>query len=579
MDPVIAPLKTRVEHLPESIGVCLSGGGFRAAAFHLGTLAYLHRVGLLPNVKLISTVSGGTFTGAKYAVSLVNHQPFDAFFRDYYTELSEPRIFTEALRLLSSETPLPVPSKRKKLITCAAQSYSTTLFARDPKNRTDPKPYLLGDLYDGTTAPLTEICFNSTDFRRGLAFRFQGSATGKNGNGPAEIDRSSARLLRLGDIVAASSCFPGGFEPLEFPNDFAWPGDSVPAVVKQKFDDEPTALMDGGVYDNQGLESLLLADDRQRSHHPASDLFIISDTDRKSQDLYNLPASLRDQTKSPWLKLLLKLNPPLWTLDLGTGLLHVLCALTFLTVTANLCARGWRGESLLTSSVLLMSIVPLLLALFASMAAGAVRSFFKGTLLPLVPELGSDSWQLLQHVRLSPLLDMLNARLTSMMALTMDVFMKRIRSVGFDGAFKDEKLAGRLMPNYIYHLSDEHGKDFFQKPDKLIEGRDNAPPELLAYLKTIPQPSALVENLSRDASQVGTKLWFDGADEQALLVAAGQVTTCFNLMKFVARTRKFDPATNTFTGLSGALWDLLLKDWRAFQTDPRLALRELRHVE
>ena len=57
--------------LPSSIGICLSGGGYRAAAFHLGALAYLDHAGLATKLRAISTVSGGTFTGARYALSCV----------------------------------------------------------------------------------------------------------------------------------------------------------------------------------------------------------------------------------------------------------------------------------------------------------------------------------------------------------------------------------------------------------------------------------------------------------------------------------------------------------------------------
>src|SRR5207247_438457 len=50
------------------IALSLSGGGYRAAAFHLGTLDLLHRLQLLRDVTMLSTVSGGTFTGAYYAL-------------------------------------------------------------------------------------------------------------------------------------------------------------------------------------------------------------------------------------------------------------------------------------------------------------------------------------------------------------------------------------------------------------------------------------------------------------------------------------------------------------------------------
>src|SRR5579862_4669846 len=44
----------------KGIGLCLSGGGFRAALFHLGALRRLNEVGLLSKVRTISSVSGGS---------------------------------------------------------------------------------------------------------------------------------------------------------------------------------------------------------------------------------------------------------------------------------------------------------------------------------------------------------------------------------------------------------------------------------------------------------------------------------------------------------------------------------------
>src|SRR5918999_3040531 len=51
-------------HLPErrrqGIGLCLSGGGFRATLFHLGALRRLNELGVLHRVRTISSVSGGS---------------------------------------------------------------------------------------------------------------------------------------------------------------------------------------------------------------------------------------------------------------------------------------------------------------------------------------------------------------------------------------------------------------------------------------------------------------------------------------------------------------------------------------
>ena len=49
------------------IGLALSGGGSRAIAFHLGCLRALHDLEILDEVKVISTVSGGSIIGGLYA--------------------------------------------------------------------------------------------------------------------------------------------------------------------------------------------------------------------------------------------------------------------------------------------------------------------------------------------------------------------------------------------------------------------------------------------------------------------------------------------------------------------------------
>src|SRR5436309_4048405 len=54
------------------LGLALSGGGFRAAFFHLGVLAHLAEIGELRRVEVISTVSGGSIIGALYYLHVKN---------------------------------------------------------------------------------------------------------------------------------------------------------------------------------------------------------------------------------------------------------------------------------------------------------------------------------------------------------------------------------------------------------------------------------------------------------------------------------------------------------------------------
>src|ERR1700722_12142173 len=46
--------------LEDGVGLCLSGGGFRAMLFHLGSFIRLNELGLLPKIDRVSSVSGGS---------------------------------------------------------------------------------------------------------------------------------------------------------------------------------------------------------------------------------------------------------------------------------------------------------------------------------------------------------------------------------------------------------------------------------------------------------------------------------------------------------------------------------------
>ena len=52
------------------IGLALSGGGFRASYYHLGTIRCLEELGIMQHVEVMSTVSGGSILGAFYLVEM-----------------------------------------------------------------------------------------------------------------------------------------------------------------------------------------------------------------------------------------------------------------------------------------------------------------------------------------------------------------------------------------------------------------------------------------------------------------------------------------------------------------------------
>ena len=94
-------------NLFNSIGLCFSGGGYRAAAFSLGVLSYLNKLkynnsSLLEKVEAISTVSGGTITGAYYAYSKYQKIEYEIFYKKIYTFLANDKLLENAIEKLQN---------------------------------------------------------------------------------------------------------------------------------------------------------------------------------------------------------------------------------------------------------------------------------------------------------------------------------------------------------------------------------------------------------------------------------------------------------------------------------------------
>ena len=249
-------------HLLGKVALSFSGGGGRAAAYHLGTLSCLDRLDLLADVSIISSASGGTFTAAKYALSLKQapegedlHETFRKFYKSFTDFLVNADLIPRALKALVDKSPKS-PSPRRTVVKALADVYDQTLMdgAR------------FESLWKGRDIHLKDIIFNSTECKHGMAFRFQKTEQNhKIGNSRVWIDKKHAMSIRMADIVAASSDIPVGLEPLIFPRDFVWPEESpglyqdVRKYLQRHFKVDRLPLMDGGVIDNQGIEGVLIA--------------------------------------------------------------------------------------------------------------------------------------------------------------------------------------------------------------------------------------------------------------------------------------------------------------------------------
>lgn len=413
------------------IALSLSGGGYRAAAFHLGTLSLLNEIGILVNVQSLSTVSGGTILGAKYALELALGGSHSTFEPKMCKFLRDVNVVTEAMSRLHKTSSPNAQCLMPSVIRAAADVYSEEGLVG---------AFTFGELTKGTSH-LKEISFNATDFLTGTRFRFQHSTRNAVASGSkVNIPDIVAFQSRLADIVASSSCFPGGFEPFFFPGEFVW---EVPLkTIRERLPEdypENVPLMDGGVFDNQGLDVVALLLKRARN---VTDLIVISDTSQRPKNLY-----------SRKLKARRRLFP------FGVGLLALLAIYFFAFISAIQLSKDMiellQTAGSITWESLSRTIFPLIAASSVVVAGTGVIGLLLWFGRTIIDQAGIKGLSKAPALGTLGVFEMLISRITSVLKMATDVFMNRIRSLGYRGFFSQEELQPKLVSNLVYDLDDE----------------------------------------------------------------------------------------------------------------------------
>lgn len=215
------------------IGLALSGGGFRAAAFHLGVFRKLRDLGLLWKLDLLTCVSGGSIAGAFLACHWGEDDALDAL--DSYLRTRSIAASSVIGGVLD-----PFASRLDKL----AGSYERDLY---------------GQRTLGSLRPGPRLYLNTTNLATGNMFFFVTGGNGAAEMGEWELGTTAAPDFPVSRAVAASSAFPPVFPPLKVDRS-EYPVAGVDYVT----------LADGGVYDNLGVNPLL----RKRN---ALDYLLVSD--------------------------------------------------------------------------------------------------------------------------------------------------------------------------------------------------------------------------------------------------------------------------------------------------------------
>ncbi|HXT52551.1 MAG TPA: tetratricopeptide repeat-containing protein [Thermoanaerobaculia bacterium] len=266
------------------VGLALSGGGFRAALYHIGVLAKLAELDLLRHVEVLSCVSGGSIVGAHYYLEvrkLLASKPDAEVTREDYLEIVgrlEKHFVAGVQRNLRTRVVADLLTTLKMIF---RPDYSRTLrlgelYENEIFSRVDDgaggKPRWLNELRivprdeapgfapkssnwrRAAKAPI--LVLNATSLNTGHNWQFTASWMGEPPaaiaaaiDGNEQLRRmyyweapAKHQQVRLGHAVAASSCVPGLFEPL---------------VLDGLYPDRVVRLVDGGVCDNQGIAGLL----------------------------------------------------------------------------------------------------------------------------------------------------------------------------------------------------------------------------------------------------------------------------------------------------------------------------------
>lgn len=577
---------------PQHIALSFSGGGFLAASYTLGCISYMESVTiggkkLTSLVKFISSASGGSITNLAYTESQRKGQPFEEFYRYLYgTALHGTLIVDHAFEIMKTDQYWKErQDKSRNLINAFSIAYDEVLFKKET----------FGIYWKPANEAVAEVCINATEFANGMSFRFQNN--GLPGNRFLYFKKDAAaqealKQIKLGDILACSACFPAGFEPFVFPDDFTYHSlakNALQTAIKEdtryspdKDDDEGEnelpvfGIMDGGIDDNQGIDSFILAEDRLRHQNTFGyDLYMTCDVSSNYTSGYNLP---QENKKSLPEKL---------------SLVQYFIGILLLTAAAvtGIITQTFTGFSF---SILGITSVLLILSVYL-----AIKAFF--IYQRSVRNENTFGIIILKHIysfirlRLSALIQLIGSRITSSVYLSAVIFPKKIRRISYDRLFEkiteikfktdgtewqrgeDESLVAGIkfkhwrqfsLMNAIYLLSPKNDyqriADLKAEPwykENLyvtINGNDISLVDLL-------MPSMVLQETAQLAADTDVTLWYDQFQQQdnrpAAIVAAGQFTTCYTLLRYAFRFDSSDPYWSD-------LQQKLIGDWIKFNQSP-----------
>lgn len=425
-----------------------------------------------------------------------------------------------------------------------------------------------------------------------------------------------------------------GFEPIIFPKDFTYPnGPSIqelkdslsldtlswndkegdeenlksPRAKKEKefAQAKVFGLMDGGICDNQGLYSLLLANERENDKgidkdlYHRFDLMMVSDVTSFYMSPYNVPEIKTNKSwmqKTPvhywtelrkiykrcgrwvsrglWISIILAIafTLPLVLERISTAAI-ILAVVGVLILIVGIVIKTMYKTFLNHNSVLKESLTQPTLEDLVKFHMSK-ESFTRRTAIKVV--------NYLQFVQSGVIFQMINARLQSSAIMIGDVFLKQVRRLIYDQLFNNPRFVYRRLNNVIYKLTNTNNKNrslpaFEPREDEEKESYNNRKTAFIEQVKENCRLSSEMQKTAEYAYGTGTTMWFETEQEQAMennrkaLIATGQFTTCYNLLAYTLslnHSRHFPKLDPKYQDRIIAIIEQLKNLMQEFEKDP-----------
>jgi hypothetical protein len=310
------------------------------------------------------------------------------------------------------------------------------------------------------------------------------------------------------------------------------------------------ALMDGGIDDNQGIISMMRADDRAREKF---DTMIVCDVGSNFMEPY-LP--VKENTSSFLGQFSLT--------SLGT-FYFIFCALL-----TGLGYYFFKIDSQKHFPIVLMTLGGLGL-----LVGGVLYLIFHG----LYKDATKGDWGNVINkyvgyffkIRTSVLIEMISARAESVLKMTTSIFMIQIRRLSYKLFYEHPEWENRRVSVLIYELSTKGFPDTEERLRRDFK-KLKMPVKLIDDLIEILTPSEKLSIMAQEAREMGTTLWFDEKDQKAdkrdKVIATGQFTMCFNLLVYLFEIEQVMPLSDSLKKLKNDL----INDWDEFNKKPNWLL-------